>query len=369
MLRGLAAATPQRMAGVPDIPTSAEIGVPNWIVSTWYGLWAIKGTPQPIVERMYHEVAKALQHVEKMQAIWKDKAARGGRREAGPSSPKRIRAEIEKWQKVVRRGGCEDRLSSLQETLRRTIKGEVLFDAASRGRYSTDASIYQIEPVGRRRAARRDRSRPGRSTWRATPRPRILPRGAGTSQCGQTVGAGAGRRRLQAPARGRRASTSDRAEVTVQPGVVLDQLNAWLQAARPLVSGRRLDLGAMHPGRHGGQQFLRQPLDPLRQHGAQRRRRSTPSWPTARARASTRQAAEDMQPAVRAIADKVAALGRSPSSDEIERMYPKVLRRVGGYNLDIFFPQSERPYTTDNSVNLAHLLVGSEGTLGGHRSG
>ena len=44
-------------------------------------------------------------------------------------------------------------------------------------------------------------------------------------------------------------------------------------------------------------------------------------------------------------------------------MYPKVLRRVGGYNLDIFFPQSERPYTTDNSVNLAHLLVGSEGTL------
>ena len=39
-------------------------------------------------------------------------------------------------------------MSSLEETLRRTIKGEVLFDAASRGRYATDASIYQIEPVG-----------------------------------------------------------------------------------------------------------------------------------------------------------------------------------------------------------------------------
>ncbi|HBD39877.1 MAG TPA: FAD-binding oxidoreductase, partial [Cupriavidus sp.] len=38
-------------------------------------------------------------------------------------------------------------------------------------------------------------------------------------------------------------------------------------------------------------------------------------------------------------------------------------RRVGGYNLDIFAPRSERPYTTDGSVNLAHLLVGSEGTL------
>ena len=71
---------------------------------------------------------------------------------------------------------------------------------------------------------------------------------------------------------------------------------------------------------------------------------------------------EDMQPAVRAIADKVAALAIA-EQDEIVRMYPKVLRRVAGYNLDIFFPQSERPYTTDNSVNMAHLLVGSEGTL------
>ena len=92
-------ATPQRMTEFPDIPTSAEIGVPNWIVSTWYGLWAIKGTPQPIVERMYLEVAKALR-VDKMQAIWKDKAA-----EAGGETPdqfaERIRAEIEKWQKVV----------------------------------------------------------------------------------------------------------------------------------------------------------------------------------------------------------------------------------------------------------------------------
>src|SRR3546814_4207121 len=43
--------------------------------------------------------------------------------------------------------------------------------------------------------------------------------------------------------------------------------------------------------------------------------------------------------------------------------WPKVMRRVAGYNLDIFHNQSERPYTTDNSVNLAHLLVGAEGTL------
>src|SRR5204862_6360390 len=45
------------------------------------------------------------------------------------------------------------------------------------------------------------------------------------------------------------------------------------------------------------------------------------------------------------------------------RTFPSVLRRVGGYNLDVFNPQSVRPYTADGTVNLAHLLVGSEGTL------
>ena len=49
--------------------------------------------------------------------------------------------------------------------------------------------------------------------------------------------------------------------------------------------------------------------------------------------------------------------------DEIALRVPAVLRRVGGYNIDVFHPQSERPYTADGSVNFAHLLVGSEGTL------
>jgi tripartite-type tricarboxylate transporter receptor subunit TctC len=105
-LRGLGVATPQRMAEFSDIPTSAEIGVPRWIVSTWYGVWAIKGTPQPIVERMYLAIAKALQN-EKILAIWKDKAA-----EPGGEKPQqfaaRIRSEIEKWEKVV--GAAEVRI-------------------------------------------------------------------------------------------------------------------------------------------------------------------------------------------------------------------------------------------------------------------
>src|SRR5438067_392852 len=62
------------------------------------------------------------------------------------------------------------------------------------------------------------------------------------------------------------------------------------------------------------------------------------------------------------IVDRLAAIGER-ERDEIALQVPKQLRRVGGYNIDIFHPQSERPYTADGSVNFAHLLVGSEGTL------
>jgi FAD/FMN-containing dehydrogenase len=68
-----------------------------------------------------------------------------------------------------------------------------------------------------------------------------------------------------------------------------------------------------------------------------------------------------------AIASFVHGLAQQQRS-EIEARWPKVMRRVGGYNLDIFHPQSERPYTADGSVNLAHLLVGAEGTLAFTRS-
>ena len=104
-LLGLAVATPTRTAEFPDMPTGAEIGVPNWIVSTWYGLWAIKGTPQPIVDRMYAEIAKALK-TERMQAIWKEQVAQLGG-EPPAEFAERIRTEIEKWQKVVAAAGVK----------------------------------------------------------------------------------------------------------------------------------------------------------------------------------------------------------------------------------------------------------------------
>ena len=104
-LIGLAVATPKRLDEFPDIPTSAEVGVPNWIVSTWYGLWAIKGTPKPIVDRMYAEIVKAMATA-KMQVIWKEQTAQMGG-ESPEDFAKRIRAEIEKWQKVSAAAGVK----------------------------------------------------------------------------------------------------------------------------------------------------------------------------------------------------------------------------------------------------------------------
>ena len=72
--------------------------------------------------------------------------------------------------------------------MRREVDGEVLFDAFSRGRYSTDASIYQIEPVGVVLPRTEDAARVALQIAGEEGVP-ILPRGAGTSQCGQTVGA------------------------------------------------------------------------------------------------------------------------------------------------------------------------------------
>jgi FAD/FMN-containing dehydrogenase/Fe-S oxidoreductase len=250
-------------------------------------------------------------------------------------------------------------VTSLEQTLRSTIKGDVLFDKASRGRYSTDASIYQVEPVGivvpkdeTDLALALDVARDAKAA--------ILPRGAGTSQCGQTVGA-ALVVDFSKYMRNIVGFDKSRAEVHVQPGVVLDQLNAWL---RPhglwypvdVSTSAQCTLGGMAGNNSCGSRSIRYGnmvhnvagLDVILADGT-------------RARFDSKRP-EDMQPAVRAIADKVAALAVA-EQEEIVRMFPKVLRRVAGYNLDIFFPQSERPYTTDNSVNLAHLLVGSEGTL------
>ena len=117
--------------------------------------------------------------------------------------------------------------SALAARMRREQQGEVLFDAASRGRYSTDASIYQIEPVGVVVPKTDADARIAMQIAVEEGVP-ILQRGAGTSQCGQTVGAALvidnSKFLNQVTAFDRCARTA-----IVQPGLVLDHLNAYLR--------------------------------------------------------------------------------------------------------------------------------------------
>src|SRR2546430_15746839 len=84
----------------------------------------------------------------------------------------------------VKRGAAD---SSLAARLRKEIEGEVMFDAASRGRYSTDASIYQVAPLGVVVPRTEEAARTALAIALEAGVP-MLPRGAGASQCGQAVG-------------------------------------------------------------------------------------------------------------------------------------------------------------------------------------
>jgi tripartite-type tricarboxylate transporter receptor subunit TctC len=95
----------QRSPQYPDIPTLAEQGFPNSEVSQWYAVWAIKGTPPEIVDRMYQEVVKALEDPS-IKANWAAAAA-----DAGGMPPaefaKFVRAEMDRWGKVAKASGAK----------------------------------------------------------------------------------------------------------------------------------------------------------------------------------------------------------------------------------------------------------------------
>ena len=104
-LRALAVATPQRLPGFPDIPTMDESNVPGMVVSTWYALWAIKGTPPEIIERMYRETAKVLQEPD-IKEIWLSAASVPGGQPPAEFATL-VHSEIVRWAKVVKDAGVK----------------------------------------------------------------------------------------------------------------------------------------------------------------------------------------------------------------------------------------------------------------------
>ena len=152
-------------------------------------------------------------------------------------------------------------------------------------------------------------------------------------------------RRRRPPLRGRARHRARRAQPPAQ-------------AARLVVSGRHLDRLARHHRRHGRQQFLRRALAALRQHPRERASRSMRCCRTA-ARcisARSRPISPTFRTALKPLARDLMEIG-AREAEMVKARFPQVQRRVGGYNLDALAPGK-------NDVNLAHILVGSEGTLG-----
>ncbi|MGJ7524146.1 FAD-binding and (Fe-S)-binding domain-containing protein [Variovorax sp. GB1P17] len=250
-----------------------------------------------------------------------------------------------------------DTCELLARRLRSDTQGEVLFDDASRGRYATDASIYQITPVGAFVPTNERDIATAIDIARDLKVP-VLARGGGTSQCGQTTGAALV---IDNSKHFRRVLDVNVEEgtATVEPGLVLDHLNAQLKPHGlwypvDVSTSAQATLGGMAGNNSCGSRSIAYGNMVHNVLGVN-------AW------LSSGELVEfGPQPllGVRAagIAQFVRGLARQ-HREQIAEHWPKVMRRVAGYNLDIFDNQSERPYTADGSVNLAHLLIGSEGTL------
>ena len=244
----------------------------------------------------------------------------------------------------------------LERRLKAEIAGEVLFDRFSRGRYATDASHYQVMPVGV--VVPRDVASAERALALARQEGMsVLPRGGGTSQCGQTVNDALVvdcskhlTRIIELDVPGRRC--------VVEPGLVLDDLN---RALKPhglwfpvdISTSSRATIGGMAANNSCGARSLRYgtmrdnviSLDAVLADGS-----GAHFGPVSPDLSDV----PSFSP-LRRIARDLLRIGRR-EAEEIEKNFPKVQRRVGGYNLDALLPGR-------NELNLAHILVGSEGTL------
>src|SRR6266540_682537 len=244
----------------------------------------------------------------------------------------------------------------LERRLKAHLLGEVEFDAFTRGRYATDASHYQVMPLG----VVAPRSVKEAEHALAIAREEgvsVLARGAGTSQAGQAVNSSLIidcskylDHLIELDVSGRRC--------VVEPGIVLDELNRRLKPHGlwfpvDISTASRATIGGMVGNNACGARSLRYgntrenvvSIDAVLADGT-----VAHFGPLARD-LSDLPPTSPLLPLARDLLQLAAR-----EADEIEARFPKVQRRVGGYNLDSLAPGR-------NDLNLAHILVGSEGTL------
>ena len=249
-------------------------------------------------------------------------------------------------------------------SLNKQLRGQVLDDRFSRGRYATDASIYQMIPHGVVVPECLDDVVAALDFARAKGLA-VLPRGGGTSQCGQTVNEAIviDNTKFLSPL----ISLDVEAQrCWVEPGIVLDELNRQLKPHGlwfpvDVSTSSRATIGGMAGNNSCGGRSIRYGI----------MRDNVTAIDAIMADGSTARFGDfagDIQAydgQLGAILPDLLEMGRV-SADEILARFPKVLRRVGGYNIDALIPDamSMRPGgAAGDGINLSHLLVGSEGTL------
>src|SRR5262245_7089638 len=263
----------------------------------------------------------------------------------------------------------------LAQRLRKELEGDVLFDRFSRGRYSTDASHYQIEPVGVVVPRTDDDVRAAMAIAREEGVP-LLPRGGATSQSGQTVGRALV---MDFSKHLKRLIEIDetRSTCVVEPGIVLDDLNRQLRMSGlwfpvDVSTASRATIGGMTGNNSCGTRSIRYgimrdnviAIDAILPDGREAHfgevghnlpplaptESPSPLWGGVRGGGHP-----DVQRAALPRLRDLRALGRR-ESEHIAHAFPEVSRRVRGYLIDALLPSNQ-------PVNLATLLCGSEGTL------
>ncbi len=245
----------------------------------------------------------------------------------------------------------------LADRLKSELEGEVLTDIASRGRYATDASIYQIMPAAVVVPKRSDDVIAAMAIARDEGIS-VLGRGGGTSQSGQTVGSGLVidfskylNRILE--------TDFDARTAWVQPGITMDELNRQIKASGlwfpvDVSTSSRATIGGMTGNNSCGTRSIRYgimrdnvvAIDAVLASGAQARFGALPA----------NFDRTNMPDDISALFRDLAALGHT-QRETITQAFPEVSRRVGGYLVDSLIPNGSHP------INLATLLCGSEGTL------
>ena len=104
-IKALAVAAPTRVPAFPNVPTFVEMGMPDYVVSTWYGIWGVKGTPKEVLDRMHAEIVKALATPE-IKEIWANQGSDTNTMSQDQFA-RFVASEVKRWAEVTKASGAK----------------------------------------------------------------------------------------------------------------------------------------------------------------------------------------------------------------------------------------------------------------------